>query len=503
MSTPIIKAAAEKRAAKQADLELLLVEPTTDKRSLTDDETASFEAIEAEIRKLDAQIEMLTAEETRKATAAEAAAEIVVEAPVASAPAIVRSEPMTYNAHSQASYLRDMVALQVPQANLNTDDARERMARHAREVEVEARTNKDVAKRLEAVQREARATNNYDTTGGDMVPPLYLIDLVVPAFRPGRVIANRVTTLDLPAGTDSVKVPKISTGTTAYAQGAATANTNASLTSTDLTTATATAPVNTYYGQLEASLQLLEQSPISGGMDQVIFADLQAAYDQALDSALLNGSGSSGNHQGVLTYAAANYGTTASLVTFTSATAGTTFSAKGGVFPSIVSAVNSVETSRYAPPTAIWVHPRRANSFGVQSDSTTAGNGRPLFVKAGYGPFNALGSGSNEAVAQGVAGELYGLPVVKDAAIPTNWNTTGTVTAVTSGGTQDVLCVVRESDLFLWEGPARLRALPEVSSGTLGVRFQLFAYSAFMPDRAPSAISVITGATLATAQLGY
>jgi hypothetical protein len=62
---------------------------------------------------------------------------------------------------------------------------------------------------------------------------------------------------------------------------------------------------------------------------------------------------------------------------------------------------------------------------------------------------------------------------------------------------------VRESDLYLWEGPARLRALPEVSSGTLGVRFQLFAYSAFMPDRAPTAISLISGPVLATANLGY
>jgi hypothetical protein len=73
----------------------------------------------------------------------------------------------------------------------------------------------------------------------------------------------------------------------------------------------------------------------------------------------------------------------------------------------------------------------------------------------------------------------------------------------TSGGTQDVICVLRESDLYLWEGPARLRALPEVSSSTLGVRFQLFAYSAFMPDRAPSAVSIVTGPVLTTANLGF
>jgi len=492
VSTPIIKAAAEKRAAKQADLELLLVEPTTDKRSLTDDETASFEAIEAEIRKLDAQIEMLTAEEARKAEAATAAAEVVAEAPVASAPAVVRSEPMTYNEHSQASYLRDMVALQVPQAGFNTEDARERMARHAREVEVEARTNKDLAKRLDSVQRELRATNNYDTNGGDLVPPLYLIDSWVPAFRPGRIVANRVTQLELPGGTDSVRVPKITTGTTAYAQGAASSGSagNASLSSTDLTTSTATAAVNTYYGQLEASLQLLEQSPVNGGVDQVIFADLQAAYDQKLDAAILTGSGSSGEHQGILTYAATS-AVSATAWTYTGASTLPFSGSVGGVFPSIVKAVNAVETSRYAPPTAMWVHPRRANSFGVAADTQN----RPVFVKTGNGPFNAFGTGVNSPVAQGLAGELYGLPVIKDAAIPTAYNSTTSAYSASSG-TQDVICIVRESDLFLWEGPTRLRALPEVSSGTLGVRFQLFAYSAFMPDRVSSAINIVTGPAL-------
>jgi hypothetical protein len=204
-----------------------------------------------------------------------------------------------------------------------------------------------------------------------MVPPLYLIDSWVPAFRPGRIIADRIRNMDLPAGTDSVNLPKVATGTTAYAQGAATSGTNASLTSTDLTTATVTAPVNTYYGQLEASLQLLEQSPVSGGMDQVIFQDLQAAYDQALDAALLYGTGASGQHKGVLTYAATVGATTGSgSWTRTSAT---TFLNAGGVFNTLVSAVNQVETNRFAAPTAVWVHPRRANSFGIQLDTSATG----------------------------------------------------------------------------------------------------------------------------------
>ena len=171
------------------------------------------------------------------------------------------------------------------------------------------------------------------------------------------------------------------------------------------------------------------------------------------------------------------------------------------MFNTLVSAVNQVETNRFAAPTAVWVHPRRANSFGIQLD-TSATAGRPLFVKAGNNPFNALGNAADGSVPQGYAGELYGLPVIKDASIPTNWLTAGGL-PVTTGGTQDVMCVVKEDDIFLWEGPTRLRALPEVSSGTLGVRFQLFAYSAFMPDRAPTSIQLITGAALATANLGF
>ena len=73
MSSPILDAAKSKRTALQNDLELITVEPTTEARSLTDDETAAFEATVESIKKLDGQIEMLSAEEARKATAAAAA----------------------------------------------------------------------------------------------------------------------------------------------------------------------------------------------------------------------------------------------------------------------------------------------------------------------------------------------------------------------------------------------------------------------------------------------
>ena len=51
-------------------------------------------------------------------------------------------------------------------------------------------------------------------------------------------------------------------------------------------------------------------------------------------------------------------------------------------------------------------------------------------------------------------------------------------------------------DILLFEGILRTRALSEVLSGTLQVRLQVYAYSAFIPGRQPKAISKINGTGL-------
>jgi hypothetical protein len=67
------------------------------------------------------------------------------------------------------------------------------------------------------------------------------------------------------------------------------------------------------------------------------------------------------------------------------------------------------------------------------------------------------------------------------------------VTGAVSGGTGDVIAVLKEDDLILYWGVVRLRALPEILSGSLQVRFQLFCYSAFIPNRFAPSTSIITG----------
>ncbi len=476
------------RAEISKNLQAIVEQATRFNRSLNPAETKSFERFAAELKEYDLQIARSEAALTKATNRPKKRR--------SSNTVTVKSEPLVYDAYSPHSYFADLAALQVRASGLDRVAATERIARHGRQVEVEARNRPHLAwmtkhARSEPESRSVTGMTTVNSYGGDLVPPLWLIDDAVPFYRPGRAIANRVKSAPLPPGTDSINVPKIATGTTVAAQ-YATTNSMGTVSETDWTTSSLSAAVNTIAGQSTASLQLLEQSPAA--VDELIWTDLTRAYDQALDQQVLYGSGTSGQHQGVLTYAA----TVSASIIFTSSTASTAFTASGGVYPSIIKAVNTIEMARYASPTAIWLSPRRANSFAAQFDSS----GRPLFHKASYGNFNSVGIAEGVVAFEGSAGELYGLPVIKDANVPSTWNSTSTPVA-TSGGTQDPIVVVKEDDLRLWEGPLRLRALPEVQSGNLAVVFQAYAYSAFMPNRTATAIAVVTGPVMAAAQLGY
>jgi hypothetical protein len=481
---PILDAARAKLAARQAKIDALIERAASEDRALTDDEATECQE---QIVKRDRQantIEMLEAEEARKAAVAEALARTAE--PLPQGEMVVRSEPMTYSQHSRdVSYLRDLAAIQVREAGLDHYGAVERMAKHARELEVEARTDPKVAERLAHAKAEMRTNPNTTAgTGGEFVPPLWLIGSYVPFFRPGRVCANRVRNLPLPPGIDVINIPLITTGSTTAIQ---TANAVA-VSSTDIVTSSASANVNTIAGQEDISLQLLEQSPIS--MDNVVFDDLTADYDQRLDLQVISGTGSSGQHKGVQSVTqSATPGITTAF--YSSSTSATFYGTAAGNVPAIIQGVNNIETIRYAAPTAVWVHPRRANWWLAGGGSSGAADTthRPLFLTAANGLYNAVGSSADAgAVPQGVAGTIFGLPVVKDANM-----STACLTGAPTGGTQDVAIVLKEDDQILWEGPLRMRALPEILSGTLQIRFQVYAYSAFMATRAPSSIAVAGG----------
>ncbi|MBY8342008.1 phage major capsid protein [Streptomyces spinosirectus] len=424
--------------AEEEAREDLSPEEDTEFRGLTEQVKTKDE----EIRAFDERITELSeeAEREQQVTAGAAA--------VRRAQARVQSvtEGRTYDQHSGRSYMQDLMRVQL---NMDGDGtAIERLRRHAQEVETD---------------KEYRDLTRTDGAGGYFVPPLWLMSQYVELARAGRAYANLCNGEALPPGTDSINIPKLATGT---ATGIQTAD-NGSVQETDLTDTSVTAPVRTIAGQQDVAIQLLDQSPIS--FDQVIFRDLVADYATKLDLQVISGSGSSGQVTGVRN--------TSNIVTISAGTA--TVSA---IYSKIADAVQRVHTSRFMPPTVIVMHPRRWAWFLAAVDS----QGRPLVVPDAGNPMNAVAT-LGAVGSQQVVGQMHGLPVVTDPSIPT---TLGTST------TEDVIHVLRASDLLLFESGIRTRVLPDVGSGNLTVRLQVYGYLAFTAGRYPQSVVEIGGAGL-------
>ena len=158
--------------------------------------------------------------------------------------AFVRSEPTTYDGHGDHSYLRDQVAFRV----LGDVDALGRLQRHAHEVGTMIERNDY------PLAREQRDLDRTDGTGGYFVPPKWLMDQYVMYARAGRPTANIVTQMPLPAGTDSLNIPKIATGTATAIQ----TGDNQAVKETDLADTSISAGVKTIAGQQDVAVQVLE-----------------------------------------------------------------------------------------------------------------------------------------------------------------------------------------------------------------------------------------------------
>lgn len=360
-------------------------------------------------------------------------------------------EAVTYErGDHRRSYLQDIVRVQM---NMDTTgEARDRLMRHAQ----------DVATLPE--YHEYRDLSRTDGSGGYAVPPAWLMDRYVELARPGRAFANLVSNQALPGGTDSINIPKLLTGT---ATGPQTAD-NTAVTDVDLTDTFINAPVRTIAGQQGLSIQLIDQSPIA--FDEVVFRDLVADYATQVDRQVLNGTGNNGQVLGV--HQTANIQTIAvSSVTIQ------------GVYSAIANAVQKIHTSRFLPPEVIVMHPRRWGWFLSLLD----GQQRPLFLPAANHPANAAGI-LERVDSQQVVGQMHGLPVVTDPNI-------GTTFGGGTDGDEDVIYVLRASDLVLWESGVRTRVLVETKAQNLTVLLQVYAYAAFSAGRYPASVAEVAGLT--------
>jgi hypothetical protein len=116
------------------------------------------------------------------------------------------------------------------------------------------------------------------------------------------------------------------------------------------------------------------------------------------------------------------------------------------------------------------LHPRRAWWFASATDTQN----RPLVESSRFGPFNVAAVEPSSVPAQGLVTQLpWGPSIYADANVTTA-DTAG------SGSAQDIALGFLGSDAWLFEGDMRTRVMPELLSGTLQVRFQVYSYIAFL-----------------------
>lgn len=445
--------------ARQAILTLAQSEGRQD---LSVEETAEFRKKSEEIEGIQKRMIELQERITEQSAELERSGAINQgDAAVRGARSLVESvrEPITYQragngAHGNASYLQDVCRM-----GMNMDyngKARERLMRHAVDVETMPE------------YRELRDISRVDGQGGYAIPPLWMMGEYVELARPGRPIANAVTNQPLPAGTDSINIPKLLTGTAVGFQN----GDNTNVTEQDLTDTFINCPVRTIAGQQDIAVQLLDQSPIA--FDQVVFRDLVADYAAKVDVAVISGSGNAGQILGILS--------TAGILTVP---AGAVTIA--GTYAAIANAIQQVHGARHLPPEVIFMHPRRWGFFQSLLDTTN----RPLFAPGSQMPQNAAGILSNVASEQ-IVGNMQGLPIITDPNLPI------TLGAGSPTGSEDPILLGRVSDSILWESGIRTRAMPEVLSGQLTVRLQVFGYLAFTAARYAQSFAEVTGLTAPT-----
>ena len=416
----------EKRSALLAEAQELVSLAEAEGRDLTAEEDDKIAVALRSAGELDETIKTHQELEARSKEAAEVRKHTAVVE--------VKSEARTYEKHSPNNFLADAFA-----AQFNGDfEARERLARHMNE---------------ERVERRDVTSANF----AGLVVPQYLTDLAAPLARAGRPVADAARKHPLPASGLTISISKITTGTSTAAQteGASVSETNMDDTKLDIS-------IGTIAGQQTVSRQALERGT---GVDMIVMNDLIASYHTTLDSAvvaeLLSSAGQS--------------------VTYTDASPSV-----AELYPKLMDAIQKVQTTFFAGPNAIIMHPRRLAFIMAALDTTN----RPLVVPAPRNQ-NGIASG-NGAVQYGNSGyEIAGLPVITDANVSV---------AQGAGTNEDTIFVGSLQELHLWEdaGAPMFLRFDQPKAAELDVLAVVYGYSAYTANRYPNAWAKIGGTGLVT-----
>jgi len=353
-------------------------------------------------------------------------------------------EPLVYEPRSGNSYFRDLV-----KAELEKDaEALTRLELHGRQVIAETR----------------------DVTTGDpgaaaFIPPLYLGGQWIDTTTPGRPFADAIVAngggVPLSPVGKTMDFPRVTVAPDVAVQ----EDEGDAVNETDFDSDTYSVSKVTIAGQNDTSIQTLEFSDPS--IDTIIMRELQKSYNQKLDYQLLYGTGTK-MHRGIKVVVVSDGGNN---ITFSSGGA-------DDLLAKIYEAQSDISTN--APgydASHVLIHSRRAAWMASHRD----GNGN-LFQQGQL----FLAAGEQDA---GFVGNIAGLRVIRDANIQT---------AQGASSKEDDVFVLNMTELMLAEGPVRTRVLQEVLSGTLQVRIQLYAFSAFAGGRRPATMARISGAGLTT-----
>ena len=437
----------ETRSAKTGLIDATLSRAADEARDITDIELANIQALKLEIEKLDERIEQITDIEVRKAKAAELAAAVdgdTVETRSA-APARVISEEATYHERGSHDFLADAIAAEFG----GSYEARERIQRYQRET----------------LEKRDSGSSNF----AGLVVPNYLVSEFAPLRRAGRPVLDISRNMQLPASGMSLNIGRLTTGVTSYVQ----SSENSAPTESSPDDTLLTIPVNTVASMFDLSKQAVLRGT---GVETQLLGDAIRSYQTKLDALAINGSGSSGEHRGILNTTGIN------ATTYTDSTP-----TWAEFFPKLVAAIQDISSNFYGGETHIVAHPTLIGCWLRALDSTN----RPLFNSTAGNPFNAPGTYDRPAYDMGGL-QILGIPVIADANMPTNLGS----------GTNETAVIVGDfSESYIWEdnGGSPMYVRFEQPDGNIAIRTVVFGFSGYTAGKYPTAFSAITGTGLIAA----
>jgi HK97 family phage major capsid protein len=427
----------EKRSALIAEADQLVAVAQTETRDLSSDEDVAIGQKLDAVRDLDEQIKKHQELEARSVAAAETRAATKIE----SAVAVVKSEPRTYTQNSTNSFVADAYRAQFS----NDFSAQERLARHMNE---------------ERIERRDVTSANF----AGLIVPQFLTDLAAPFARAGRPFLDASRKHALPDAGLVLSISKVTTGsaTAVQTEGAAVQETNMDDTKLDI-------DVVTVAGQQNVSRQALERGT---NIDTLVMADLVSAYHTNLDKLFVDTSATS------LT------ATITQVVTYTDASP-----TVAELYPKIVDCIQRIQTTFFAGPNFILMHPRRLAFILAAVDTQN----RPLAVPVpNFNGQPAFASGNGAPVYGNSGYTMLGLPIITDANVRTD-NGVGT--------NEDVIIVGNSQESHLWEqgnGDPMMLRFEQPKGAELDVQMVVYGYSAYTANRYPNAFALVGGTGLIT-----